>query len=73
MSKPLPKSVLVIDFQNIYHKAREYGRDFFILDFVQWIKSMYIVKPEDVTIFRHECFFRNMHIAAKRYVEAAGI
>ncbi len=73
MSTPIPKAVLAIDFQNMYHKARQYGNDFFVLDFVQWIKSMYIIKPEDVTIFMSEDFFKDMYAAAKRYVEMAGI
>lgn len=72
MSEPLPKAVLAIDYQNMYIVSERHGRRFFVLNFVHWIKSMYIIKTEDVTIFMSRVFFAKMPDNAKRYVQSAG-
>ncbi len=68
-----PRALLCIDYQNLYHKAREYGNDFHILPYVEFLQGMYNLQREDVFVFMGRDFYRDMHINAKTYVNESGI
>ena len=71
MDKKL-RALLCIDYQNLYHKAREYGHDFQILPYVAFLRTLYGIKYEHVFIFMSADFYKSMHKNVKRYVLKGG-
>lgn len=67
------RAALCIDYQNLYHKAREYGHDFHIVPYIEFLQGMYNLEREDVFVFMGADFYKDMHVNAKNYVNNSGI
>lgn len=67
------KVVLVVDYQNMYCKARELEHDFHIMSLLNYVEQKYSLRREDVFVFMSQGFYENMHERAKRKIHGTGV